>query len=129
MQIFEVWNDFFTKILRIFSCFLVFFYFNFQKVQKFNSNPKSSKIKNMNNIPEISKKIKMWIFENLPMQICFVNYQKISNKIKIWYLHKKEIIFMTLGERRKKEQGQFSIFQWWMAYSGKKIVIWWHLRE
>jgi hypothetical protein len=29
----------------------------------------------------------------------------------------------TLGERRKKEQGQFSIFQWWMAYSGMKIVI------
>jgi hypothetical protein len=32
---------------------------NFQKIQNFNSNLESSKIKNMNSIPEISKKIKM----------------------------------------------------------------------
>jgi hypothetical protein len=85
MQIFEVWNDFFTKILRISSCFLVFFCFfvNFQKVQNFNSNPGSSKIKNMNNILEISKKSKCDFFENLHMQICFVNFLKFSNKIKI----------------------------------------------
>jgi hypothetical protein len=60
MQIFEVWNDFFTKILRIFSCFFSIFLFfvNFQKIQNFNSNPESSKIKNMNSISDISKKPK-----------------------------------------------------------------------
>jgi hypothetical protein len=60
MQIFEVWNDFLPKFLEFSLVFSIFLFFvNFQKVQNFNSNPESSKTKNRNSIPEISKKIKM----------------------------------------------------------------------
>jgi uncharacterized membrane protein len=46
----------FLEFSLVFSIFL--FFVNFQKIQNFNSNPESSKIKNMNSISDISKKPK-----------------------------------------------------------------------
>jgi hypothetical protein len=56
MQIFEVWNDFLPKFLEFSLVFSIFLFFLiFQKIQNFNSNPESLKIKNMNSIPILKK--------------------------------------------------------------------------